>query len=328
MSALDESSIYDSIPVHAKHIAKATKRRLAEMRRETEPVGLSTGFTTLDETGIRLADSELFIIAARPGMGKTSLALQMALNAAQELTPKGKTVMIYSCEMTKGAVLLRMASSLAKVNMQAVKMKKATQDDNNKLDDALDTVSGYDIVINDSTSPDTSKIAAEVSDMSDAGTPVGLLVVDYLELLGDSIYASSETEKIGHIIKRMKAIAKKFLIPVILVSQVARDVDNSANKIPQVSQMSGSRWVEATADKLIVMMRPEYYLEQGATAACELSSDSSGVTYVGVLKNRDGEDKFTVRMGWDGKTTSVYDMHRSIKRTVRDLSAKKPQIVP
>lgn len=329
MSALDESSIYDSIPKHARHVAKSAKRRLAELQTSKDPVGLSTGFKTLDDAGIRLVDGELFIIAARPGMGKTSVALQMAHKAAVPLTQQGKCVLIYSCEMTEDAVLLRMAASTAKVNIQAMKLAKADADDFGRINDELDALSLLEIVINDSTSPDTSRIAAEISDMRESGKPVGLLVVDYLELLADMATNkySSETEKIGRIVVRLKAIAKKFRIPVILVSQVAREVDASQNKMPQVSQMSGSRWVEQTADKLVTLMRPEYYLLQGSTAACEKSTDSSGVVYVSVLKNRDGVDKVTLRMGWEGTTTSVYDLHAMIQKEVRDLSAKKPDVV-
>ncbi len=329
MSAIDESSIYDSIPKHARHIAKSAKRRLAELKTSKEPVGLSTGFRTLDDVGVRLVDGELVVIAARPGMGKSSIALQIARNVADVMTKQNRCVFIYSCEMTEEKVLLRMASSVAKVNMQMLSLGKASDDDFDKMEAELDAVSQYSITINDSTSPDTSRIAAEMSDMREAGNPVGLLVIDYLELLADTVANkySTETEKVGKIVTRLKAIAKKFRIPVILVSQVAREVDNSANKIPLVSNMSGSRWIEATADKLITLMRPEYYLLQGSTSACELTTDSSGVVYVSVLKNRDGKDKFTVRMGWEDTTTSVYDLHYSIKKYVRDLSAKKPEVV-
>lgn len=329
MSAIDESSIYDSIPKHARHIAKAAKRRLAELRMQGEPVGLSTGFRTLDDAGIRLVEGELIVIAARPGMGKSSIALQIARNVASSVASQGKGVFIYSCEMTEENVLLRMASSIAKVNMQMLKLGKSSDDDFGRLESELDEISKFNITINDSTSPDTSRIAAEMSDMREAGNPVGLLVIDYLELLGDTIASkySTETEKIGKIVTRLKAIAKKFRVPVILVSQVAREVDSSMNKMPLVSNMSGSRWIEATADKLITLMRPEYYLLQGSTAACELTSDSSGVVYVSLLKNRDGKDKFTVRMGWEDTTTSVYDLHPSIKKYVRDLSAKKPSVI-
>ena len=329
MSAIDESSIYDSIPKHVRHIAKAAKRRLSELRTSGAPVGLSTGFNTLDGAGIRLVEGELIIVAARPAMGKSSFALQIAYNAAEQLTKQKACVLIYSCEMTEEAVLLRMASSRAKVNIQALKINKANADDFQRLEQELDAMSGLEIIINDGTSPDTSRIAAEISDMRESGKPVGLLVVDYLELLGDAAVSkyASETEKIGKIVTRLKAIAKKFRMPVVLVSQVAREVDAGANKMPQPAQMSGSRWVEATADKLITMMRPEYYLLQGVSAACENAADATGVVYVTVLKNRDGVDKVTLRMGWDGQTTSVFDLHGSMRREVRDLSAKKPEIV-
>lgn len=328
--SLDEGqSLYESMPRSSRHIARDARVRIKKWRDESEPEGLSTGFVTLDDGGIRLFDNDLMILAARAGMGKTSVAMQFAENVARQLKSTGDPgcVLIYSCEMTAEQLLLRMASSRAGVNLQAARMKKVDDEDYKKLEDALSEIETLPIAINDATSPDTSKIDAEIASFRDRGKPVRFMVIDYLELLGDSTATGREPDhmRIAKIVTRCKALAKKWHICVLLLSQVTRETEAvGGTMMPAMRDMRGSAAIEQTADQIIALLRPQYYLAQGIACACELASDAKDIIYMSCIKNRSGAGMLTWRFAWSGFRTSAFDLHSASQRQVRMLTVRQP----
>jgi replicative DNA helicase len=317
------------MPRSARHIGRDARGRIGKWRTQTEAEGLSTGFATLDDGGIRLFDNELIILAARPQMGKTSVAMQFAANVAQHLKDTGDPgcVLVYSCEMTAEQLLLRMASSRAGVNLQAARMNKVEPEDYDKLDHALSAIGALPIAINDATSPDTTKMDAEIEVFKGRGKPVRLVVADYLELLGDSTATGREPDhlRIARIVTRSKAIAKKHHIPFLMLSQVTRETEaQGGTMMPTMKDMRGSAAIEQTADQMWALMRPQYYLAQGIPCACELASDSKDTIYFSAIKNRNGAGGLTWRFLWSGWRTSMMDLHSSARRQVRVMAVRQP----
>lgn len=329
MSLDAEQDLYSSMPRTSRHIGRDARERVRRWQERTEPEGLSTGFVTLDDGGIRLFDNELVVLAARPQMGKTSVAMQMARSVAQHLKDTGDPgcVLVYSCEMTAEQLLLRMAASQAGVNLQAARLKKVSDEDYERLMAALTQIEALPIVINDATSPDTYKIDAEVAALKDRGRPVRFLVADYLELLGDSTATGREQDnvRIARIVTRCKALAKKWHVPFLLLSQVTRETEAAGSTMmPTMKDMRGSAAIEQTADQIWVLMRPQYYLQQGIPCACELASDAKDTIYFGCVKSRNGAGGLTFRFLWSGYRTSMFDMHADARRKVTWLAVRQP----
>lgn len=324
--------LYDTVSLSAAQVAPKAAARMRRWRDSTEPDGYSTGLRTLDEGMFRLLMGELLVLGAGPGMGKTSVALSIAQSVALELMAKDDpgVVLFYTCEMTNEELLLRLASINSGVNLQGARSKRVSAGDYDELEDALEKAEKLPLIVNQSSSPDTALIHGEIERLSKTGPikrPVRLLVIDYLELLSDSTQDSraQEWQRIASIVRRLKALAKYWKIPVIVLSQVTRESQTeSLTKIPMISQLSGSKAVEAAADKIVFLMRPQYYLAQGQSCACERSSDAENTIYVVVAKDRNGISGITYRLGWAGYCTRIYDKHSSVGRVVKVLAVRSP----
>lgn len=328
--SLDEGqSLYESMPRSARHIGRDARGRISKWRTQTEAEGFSTGFSTLDDGGIRLFDNELVILAARPQIGKTSVAMQFATNVAQYLkdTADPGCVLVYSCEMTAEQLLLRMASSRAGVNLQAARMNKVEPEDYDKLEHALHEIEALPIAINDATAPDAQKMDAEIEAFRGRMKPVRLVIADYLELLKFSGGTGRELEnqRIANIVVLAKALAKKHHIPFLMLSQVTRETEAAGSTMmPTMKDMRGSAAIEQTADQIWALMRPQYYLAQGIPCACELASDSKDTIYLSAIKNRNGAGGLTWRFLWSGWRTSMFDMHSTTRRQVNVMAVRQP----
>ena len=247
--------------------------------------GRSTGFATMDDY-VRLIGGELTIVAARPSMGKTSLAMQIAENVARHLRKENDSgaVAIFSAEMSGVDLFLRMTSALAGVAMDVARKGKATQAEYSALQSTAKTLRQLPIWIDDASGPTTTSMLAQLSEMQ-LTLPPRLMIFDFVELGGD--LAQREDIRIGNILRNLKGIAKKLSIPVIALSQLSREVESRANKMPVLSDLRYSGMAEQIADKVLFVMRPEYYIKR--QMQCDVpASDHKGIAYILVAKNRNG----------------------------------------
>jgi len=248
--------------------------------------GFSTGFPALDAY-MRLIDTEFTLVAARPSMGKTSLAMQIAENVARRIASEktNETVAVFSAEMSGTELYIRMTSALAGVNAHKLRNGKGTKDEFASFKDAKNRLRTLPIWIDDGNRPTTNSMLAQIERLNETNR-VKLMVFDFLELGGES--AQKEDIRISTIAQNLKALAKTLGIPVIALSQLNRDVDKRANKIPELSDLRYSGMLEQIADKVAFIMRPEYYLERNMTVADIPTEDERGVAYVLIAKNRNG----------------------------------------
>ena len=247
--------------------------------------GRSTGFKTLDPY-MRLIDSELTLIAARPSMGKTAIAMQISENVARQLQREGDpgSVAVFSAEMSGTELVIRMTSAFAGVNSHKLRNGKGTPDEYRKLDDAIAALSHVPIWMDDSSAPSTGKMLEQLDRLNQT-IPVRAMLFDFVELGGDK--APNEELRISTILQHLKGIAKTLNIPVLALNQLSREVERRANKLPQLADLRYSGMAEQIADKVVFIMRPEYY-EERKDAIDVPQEDKKGIAYILVAKNRNG----------------------------------------
>lgn len=288
-----------------KHISVFNKEALTYVenwRAGNRTDGVPTGFDAIDKF-FNLEKGKLHLFAARPSMGKTSLAMDVGRNVANWLrknnTP-GSTA-VFSAEMSGVQLALRMGAAVAGVNTQRLKDQIADPDEYDMLEAALRSNDELGIEIDDSTSPTPSSMYYKLA-MINAVSPVKLVIFDFIELGNPdgkgNFQIRSEEQRVSAIAVGLKNIAKQLNVPVIGLSQLSRKVEERADKLPVLSDLRYSGMLEQIADVILFIMRPEYYLKRNMT--CYLDerlgpvaeglghTHGQNVAYVSVAKNRDG----------------------------------------
>lgn len=268
--------------------------------------GVSTGFASLDPF-MRLVNAEYTLIAARPSMGKTSLGMQLAENVAAHLVRTGDRgcVAVFSAEMSGTELAIRMASALSGANAHSLRNGYGRNEDFQKFREALHDLSGLPIWIDDSTGPTTDTMLARLDELTGT-TPVRMMLFDFIELGGDK--AQNEEQRISSIHRHLKGIAKTLDIPVVGLSQLSREVERRADKMPQLADLRYSGMGEQVADKVVFVMRPEYYIERQIPLEVP-EADRRGVAYVQIAKNRTGPVSM-VKMAFLKDRTQFADLQR------------------
>ena len=240
--------------------------------------GLSTGLPDIDNRILGMNPGELIFIAARPGMGKTSIALNIALAVAKH---SGKAVAIFSLEMAREQIVSRMLAYEGLVNGKKLLTGNLTAEDWRRIGDAATTISNTEMYVDDNP-------VLSVADMNAACRRVdnlGLVVIDYLQLMtsagGKQKYANeSRTQVVSDISRMLKIMAKELNIPVVCLSQLSRASEGRQDKRPQLSDLRESGSIEQDADVVIGLYRDGYY-----NPDCE----NPNVAEALILKNRKGE---------------------------------------
>lgn len=221
--------------------------------------GVATGFSRLNYFTGGLQKDELVILAARPSMGKTSLMLDIAKNASL----KGHRTYIFSLEMSKMQLAMRLLCSEAQVDSHLVRTGRATPEDHQLLAAAAERISHCDLLINDSSS-DIMEIISTAR-REHQYHPLGLICIDYLGLIGTK-YARGESRdrEIGMITKQLKALAKELNVPVLLLSQLSRVNESQKVKRPTLNALRDSGNIEQDADTVIFIHSDDYYDREAA----------------------------------------------------------------
>ncbi|MCK4265136.1 replicative DNA helicase [Candidatus Babeliales bacterium] len=235
---------------------KKTFQHLASVRGQQEGItGVSSGFSKFDEMTSGMQRGDMLVLAGRPSMGKTALALNMALNAAKAGNcPVG----IFSLEMAAEQLVLRMLASESRIPHQKIRNALITSDEFSELTNTAARLAEIPIFIDDSPSLSIMELRTKARKLK-AKNNIKLLIVDYLQLLHGSGYYESRTQEISDISRSLKALAKELSIPVLALSQLSRQVESRMDKRPQLSDLRESGAIEQDGDVIFFVYRDVIY---------------------------------------------------------------------
>jgi replicative DNA helicase len=254
--------------------------RLDDLHKDKAKVrGVPTGFKDIDGTLAGLQPSDLVILAARPSMGKTALALNIAHNVAVKA---GQPVLIFSLEMSKEQLVDRLLSIESGVDAWALRTGNLTDTDFEKIGHAMGTLSEAQIYIDDSPAITVSDLRTKARREAHKH-PLGLIIVDYLQLMsGGSRFGgdySNRVQEISEISRSLKGVARELHVPVLALSQLSRSVESRSPQIPQLADLRESGSIEQDADVVAFIYREEYYSPE---------TDRKGLADIFIKKHRNG----------------------------------------
>ena len=259
--------------------------------------GTKTGFSGLDRMLIQMGKGDLVIVGARPGMGKTSFALNIATNVAKSTK---KSVAIFSLEMSAEQLVTRIISSEALVDSRSLRTGDLKSEDWSNIVDVITTLSGSDIYIDDTSAISTTEMKSKLRRLPN----LGLVVIDYIGLMQTTANTDNRAQQVGEISRNLKIMAKDFGIPIVCCAQLNRGTESrpGAGKRPTLSDLRDSGSIEQDADIVLFLYRDEYYKDISGAQADEAAADSANTAEVIVAKNRHGSVG-NVKMGWIGQFT-------------------------
>ena len=242
--------------VHVRPLMTESFKTIERLYDRKENItGIPSGFKDLDALTAGFQPSDLTIIAGRPSMGKTSFALNVAMNAAIEAgVPTG----VFSLEMSKEQIALRILCARARVNLKSLRTGFLTSDDWGHLTLAVGNISDAPLYIDDTPAINTLEIRAKARRLKKE-QDLGLIIVDYLQLMRGATKSDSREKEISEISRSLKALAKELNVPVIALSQLNRKVEERPNKRPQLADLRESGAIEQDADVIIFIYRDEVY---------------------------------------------------------------------
>ena len=279
---------------HIREVIGDVYAHLHEMNvNKGEAQGTTTGFTGLDRMLAGMGDSDLILVGARPGMGKTSFCLNIGTNVAA-LT--GKTVCMFSLEMSAEQLVNRIISSEAMVDSYAMRTGELKDEDWENIAIATSKLAKCDILIDDTAGITATGMKAKLRRVKN----LGLVVIDYLQLMQGDGHHDNRVQEVAEISRAMKLMAKDLMVPVICCSQLSRGPESRNDKRPMMSDLRESGSIEQDADVVLFLYRDEYYKTNESS---DPNSDAAAsIAEVIIAKNRHGSTG-TVKMGWVGRYT-------------------------
>ena len=265
--------------------------RIETLYQSDDPfTGLSTGFSDLDNMTSGLQPADLVIVAGRPSMGKTTFAMNIAENVGIK---SGRPVAVFSMEMPGEQLTLRMMSSLGRIDQHRVRTGKLEDDEWPRLTSAVSILSEAKLFIDDSAALTPTEVRARCRRLMRDQGQLGLVVIDYLQLMQAPGSAENRTNEISMISRSLKALAKDLEVPVIALSQLNRSLEQRTNKRPIMSDLRESGAIEQDADLVIFIYRDDVYNEE---------SPDKGIAEIIIGKQRNGPIG-TTRLTFLGKYT-------------------------
>lgn len=273
------SHIRDVIVANYKHLDDLIKNG-------TEALGTPTYFSGIDKYLIGMGKSDLVLVGARPGMGKTSFVLNIASQVALKTK---KTVAIFSLEMSCEQLVSRLLSSEAWI--ESTKLRKGTLDEKDweKLARAAGVLAETDILIDDTAGITVTGMKAKLRRVKN----LGLVVIDYLQLMQSDKRIENRVQEIGDISRGLKLMAKDLEVPIVTCAQLSRGPESRTDKTPMLSDLRDSGAIEQDADSVMFLYREDYY---------DKDPEKKNIANCIIAKNRHGETG-TVKLGWFGEYT-------------------------
>ncbi len=257
-------------------LTKAVDRIEALFEKQESITGVATGFTDFDEMTSGLQPADLIIVAGRPSMGKTTFAM----NIAEHVAIKGRLpVAVFSMEMPGEALAMRMMSSLGRIDQHRVRTGKLEDDEWPRLTSSVSLLSEAKLYIDDTAALTPTELRARARRLMREEKQLGLIVIDYLQLMQAPGAGENRTTEISAISRNLKALAKELHVPVIALSQLNRSLEQRTNKRPIMSDLRESGAIEQDADLVVFIYRDEVYNED---------SPDKGMAEIIIGKQRNG----------------------------------------
>ncbi len=284
--------------IHVKDLLIDSFEQIEHLyEKKASVTGLATGFSDLDNLTSGFHPSDLIVVAARPSMGKTSLVLSIAQNVAlKEKVP----VALFSLEMSRHQLVQRFMCSEARVDAQALRTGNLNEDDWPKLSSAVGRLAEAPIYIDDTANITILELRAKARRLM-AREKLGLIIVDYLQLMQGHKRAESRQQEISEISRALKILGRELNVPIIAVSQLSRAVEQRTDKRPMLSDLRESGAIEQDADVVAFIYREEYYNQE---------SNERGIAEIIISKHRNGPTG-TVRLVFLEHITRFADLAKS-----------------
>lgn len=291
VSATREQS--DIVPI-SEVLMQTYQHMVENSQREGNLTGESTGFEYLDKAMGGLHGGELILIAARPAMGKSSLAVNIAEHIAIK---NGKTVAIFNLEMPKEQLVRRILCSQAMVDSKKMLSGDFTGDDWQSICRVLDKIDAAPLYIDDSATVTVSEIRAKCRRLKQT-KGLSLIVIDYLQLMQSGSRTESRQQEVAEISRSLKILAKELDVPVIALSQLSRAVETRKDRRPMLSDIRESGSIEQDCDIVMFLYRDEYY---------NPDTEDKDMAECIIAKHRNGKPD-TIKLGWRGQYTKFVNM--------------------
>ena len=257
---------------------------------DSEITGLSTGFLELDRMTSGLQRADMIVVAGRPGMGKTSLAMNLVEHAVLQM---GKTVLVFSMEMSATQLILRLLASVGRIDQTRIRSGQLDHDDWARLSTAMERLKDGRLYIDDTAALNPTEVRSRARRLVREHGELGLIMVDYLQLMRVSGNSEGRVAEISEISRNLKAIAKEFDCPVLAVAQLNRALEQRVDRRPVNSDLRDSGAIEQDADVIMFIYREEFYNED---------SPEKGVAEIIFGKQRNGPTG-KKRLAFNGKYT-------------------------
>jgi replicative DNA helicase len=289
-----ESKIYEVTSTHLRNnyetidsVLVKTIQRIEDLRHKNEDItGVPTGFPSLDRVTYGWQSTDLIILAARPAVGKTAFALNLARNAALHPT-KPTPVAVFSLEMSAAQLVQRILSAESEIWLEKISRGKMEEHEMKQLyARGIQRLAQAPIFIDDTAALNIFELRAKCRRLKNANN-IGLIIIDYLQLMsGVGDRNSNREQEISNISRSLKGLAKELQVPIIALSQLSREVEKrkDGNKMPQLSDLRESGAIEQDADMVCFLYRPEYY----DITQDEMGDNNRGETHVRIAKHRNG----------------------------------------
>ena len=272
---------------------------------KTSLAGVATGFTELDDTILGLQKSALIIVGARPAMGKTAFALNIATHVAQT---SNLPVLVFSLEMSHTELTMRFLSSEARVNPKNLRTGAITEPEWSKINAAIGRLDNLKLFLDDNATVSVLEIRSKARRLKAKHGGLGLIVIDYLQLMTGTTTESRQLE-VSEISRNLKILARELEVPVMALSQLSRKLEERQDKRPQLSDLRESGSLEQDADIVMFLHRPEVYRNEKGDSA---ENAEKGVAEVIIGKHRAGP-LGTIKLAFSGEFTRFDNMGQGYK---------------
>ena len=268
----------------------------AAAKNQGSVTGVATGFYDLDYKTAGLQPSDLILIAARPSMGKTALALNIAEYVALK---SNITTAIFSLEMSQDQLVKRILSMNSRVDSQAIRTGNLSNDDWTSLMESARIIGNSNLVIDDTSAISVSEMRSKCRKLK-MEKNLGLIIIDYLQLMSGSKRSESRQQEISEISRSLKSLAREINVPVVALSQLSRAIESRPDKRPMLSDLRESGAIEQDADVVMFIYRDDYYNHD---------TEEPGVSEVIIGKQRNGPVG-TVKLAWLAQYTKFANLER------------------
>ena len=285
-------------PQEVNTLLKSALERIDELfANKGALTGLATGYTDLDKKTSGLQDADLIIVAGRPSMGKTSFAMNLVEHAVLN---NENPVLVFSMEMPAGSLMMRMLSSLGKIDQTRVRNGQLEEDDWSRLSSAMQQLKDRPLFIDDTPALTPTEVRSRARRVAREHGQLGMIMLDYLQLMQVAGASEGRTAEVSEISRALKSIAKEFDCPVVALSQLNRGLEQRPNKRPVMSDLRESGAIEQDADVILFIYRDEVYNEE---------SPDKGTAEIIIGKQRNGPIG-TLRLAFVGQYTRFENLAR------------------